>query len=106
MVESGWLTWLDFRVLCGQMHLMLQPSYTESFNNVTADGIYMGTPSVVSNAIDWVPDYWQAHADDPVHIARTGLELLRNPKAPADGFKSLQRHNVMALSAWLNFLQR
>ncbi len=30
------------------MHLLLQPSYTESFNMVTADGVAEGVASVVS----------------------------------------------------------
>ena len=44
----------------GHMHLLLQPSYTESFNMVTADGIAEGVPSVVSDAIDWAPGHWKA----------------------------------------------
>jgi hypothetical protein len=34
------------------VHLLLQPSFTQSFNVVTADGVHQGVPSVVSDAID------------------------------------------------------
>ena len=51
------------------MHVLLQPSFTESFNVVTADGIAEGVPSVVSDAIDWVPRRWMAKADDPRDVA-------------------------------------
>src|SRR5581483_4428067 len=80
LVEAGWHGWREFRELVGRMHLLLQPSYTESFNMVTADGIAEGVPSVVSSAIDWVPKYWQACADTVLDIARTGRQLLRDPE--------------------------
>jgi hypothetical protein len=32
------------------MHLLIQVSYTESFNMVTADGVLEGVPSVTSDA--------------------------------------------------------
>jgi len=39
LVENGWQTWPRFRETVRHMHLLLQPSYTESFNMVTADGV-------------------------------------------------------------------
>ena len=53
--EAGWLDWPAFRQLVRSMHLLVQLSYTESFNMVTADGIAESVPSVVSDAIDWTP---------------------------------------------------
>jgi hypothetical protein len=35
LVENGWQTWPQFRTTVAHMHLLLQPSYTESFNMVT-----------------------------------------------------------------------
>src|SRR6185312_13838652 len=52
LIENGWQSWPKFRQTVGNMHLLMQPSYTESFNMVTADGIAEGVPSVVSSAID------------------------------------------------------
>ncbi|HVV47334.1 MAG TPA: hypothetical protein VHC72_19120, partial [Bryobacteraceae bacterium] len=49
LVENGWQTWPEFRHTVRHMHLLLQPSYTESFNVVTADGVAEGVPSVVSD---------------------------------------------------------
>jgi hypothetical protein len=46
LVENGWQTWPQFRQTVRHMHLLLQPSYTESFNVVTADGVAEGVPSV------------------------------------------------------------
>jgi hypothetical protein len=87
------------------MHLLMQPSYTESFNMVTADGIAEGVASVVSEAINWAPDHWKAPTDDVQQIARVARYLLGDPHAPEDGFAALQRHNREGLEAWKAFLQ-
>ena len=104
LVPSGWQTWPQFRQTVGQMHLLLQPSYTESFNMVTADGIAQGVPSVVSDAIDWVPRNWQAKADDVCNIARTGRHLQGDPHAASDGLRALQSYVDTGLRAWMNYL--
>jgi hypothetical protein len=104
MVENGWQTWPKFRQSIAHMHLLLQPSYTESFNMVTADGIAEGVPSVVSDAIDWAPTHWKASADDVLDIARVGRYLLNDPRAAADGSAALAAHNQDGLAAWLAFL--
>jgi hypothetical protein len=104
IVESGWQSWPKFRRIAGHMHLLLQPSYTESFNMVTADGIAEGVPSVVSEAIDWAPDYWKAKSDDILDIARVGRSLLNDPRAAAEGFAALTAHNQQGVQSWMQFL--
>jgi hypothetical protein len=99
LIEAGWHGWPEFRQLAGRMHLLLQPSYTESFNMVTADGVAEGVASVVSSAIDWAPKYWQACADTVLDIARVGRQLLRDPDAAADGYRALQAYTRAGL-AW------
>jgi hypothetical protein len=104
LVETGWQTWPQFRQTVRNMHLLLQPSYTETFNVVTADGIAEGVPSVVSEAIEWAPDYWKARVDDVDHIAQTGIRLLRDKSAPRKGLRALQRYNKVAMRAWSELL--
>jgi glycosyltransferase involved in cell wall biosynthesis len=106
LVEEPWLPWLEFRRIIRRMHLMMQPSFTESFNGVTADGIAEGVPSVVSPAIDWVPAKWIANPDDAREIAETGKRLLRDRHAQRDGYRALVRHNERAMAAWRKFLAR
>lgn len=104
MVENGWQSWPKFRQSIGHMHLLLQPSYTESFNMVTADGVAESVPSVVSDAIEWAPTHWKARADDVLDIARVGRYLLSDPRAVMDGFTALAAHNDDGLAAWRAFL--
>lgn len=105
LVTAPWASWLDFRRrVVRQMHLLMQPSFTESFNGVTADGIAEGVPSVVSPAIDWVPAKWQANPDHAVETAETGLALLRDRNAARDGYRALAGYNERGLAAWRRFL--
>jgi hypothetical protein len=104
LVENGWQTWPKFRQSIAHMHLLLQPSYTESFNMVTADGIAEGVPTVVSEAIDWAPEHWKAMTDDVLDIARVGRDLLADPYAARDGLEALNSHNTSGLTSWQSFL--
>jgi hypothetical protein len=105
LVMNGWQTWPSFRRTVAHMHLLLQPSYTESFNMVTADGVAEGVASVVSNAIDWAPEDWKANVDDVLDIARVGRRLLFDPRAAHDGLHALRAHVADGLRAYKRFLE-
>lgn len=101
---NGWQTWPEFRKTVGTMNLLLQPSYTESFNMVTADGVAEGVASVVSSAIDWAPADWKADVDDVPQIARVGRKLLLDAHAPSEGFDALQTYVADGLRAYRHYL--
>ena len=103
--ESGWQTWPEFRALVRSMNLLIQPSYTESFNMVTADGVAEGVPSVVSEAIDWAPPHWQAPVDDAIGIARVGRTLLADRYAAEEGVEALEAHNEQGIRSWKQWLR-
>jgi hypothetical protein len=100
----GWQSWPKFRATVAHMHLLLQPSYTESFNMVTADGVAEGVPSVVSEAIDWAPREWKADVDDVVAIARAGRRLLYDARAVQDGVHALKCYTEDGLHAYRKYL--
>jgi hypothetical protein len=100
---SGWQSWPNFRKTIAHMHLVLQPSYTESFNMVTADGVAEGVPSVVSDAIDWAPDDWKANVDDVLDIARVGRRLLFDWRAADEGRRALERYICDGIHAYREF---
>jgi hypothetical protein len=106
LVMNGWQPWPKFRRVVGHMHLLLQPSYTESFNVVTADGVAEGVPSVVSNAIDWAPAHWKADVDDVIDIARVGRHLLLDPRAAHDGLHALRAYVADGLRAYQECFSR
>jgi len=99
-----WTAWPEFLRFLETLHLMLQPSYTESFNMVTADGISRGVPSVVSDAIDWAPSNWITKMDDALAVSRTGRGLITDPHAMVDGAKALEYHNHQGFQEWVEFM--
>jgi hypothetical protein len=104
LVLNGWQSWPKFRQTIAHMHLLLQPSYTESFNMVTADGVAEGVPSVVSPAIDWAPTDWKADPDNVCEIARTGRRLLLDPYAAEDGLGALERYVAEGVRSYREYL--
>jgi hypothetical protein len=102
--QAPWASWADFKRTVGTMNLLMQPSYTETFNNVTADGIAEGVPSVVGDSIEWVPSYWQANVDDSNDVASVGRRLLSDPQAARDGYSALLNYVTQGLVQWKKFL--
>jgi hypothetical protein len=103
LVDHKWETWDKFITLVATMDLLIQVSYTESFNMITADGISVGVPSVISPVISWAPDDWKADPDDAVDVAHVGYNLLTQLQG-FSGFKALDKHNRHSLKYWLRFL--
>jgi glycosyltransferase involved in cell wall biosynthesis len=105
VIERNWQSWPQFLATVGSMDVLLQPSYTEGFNMVTADGIAQGVTSVVSDAIAWAPRNWKAASDDACDIANKTVALLHDPTAVQEGITALEVHNATALVLWEKFLQ-
>jgi hypothetical protein len=102
--EFPWASWPDFKRMVGAMNILMQPSYTETFNNVTADGIAEGTPSVVGPSIDWAPESWLAEPDDSTEVAKVARRLLLDPSAPEEGYEFLSNYVQKGLLHWVNFI--
>lgn len=106
LVSIPWQQWGEFSETVSRMDLLLQPSFSESFNNVTADGAAHYIPSVVGPAITWVPQDWQVHnVDDVGEVAGRAIYLLEKPQTGIEGFLALGKHNRQAVGAWLEYLQ-
>jgi len=104
LVEVPWHNAMEFRRVVGHMHLLIQPSYTETFSMVTADAIAEGVPVVVTPAMEWCPGDWKASSDDVADIARVGQRLLFNPSAPEEGYQALVKYNETGVREWRKFL--
>lgn len=104
LVEDTWQPWGSFRRLVRHMHLLLQPSFTESFNVVTADGVAEGIPSVVSDVIEWAPDHWKVAPDNTNEIARVGRGLLSDSHTGEDGIRALLEHDRIGVIEWIKWL--
>lgn len=105
VVQQNWQSWPQFLTTVGSMDLLMQPSYTESFNMVTADGISRGVASVIGEAIGWAPSNWVASTDSASDIANKAVALLHDPCAVDQGVDALIRHNNNSLHDWESFLR-
>ncbi len=103
LYQIPWQDWPSHRRLVRSMHLMLQPSFSESFNLVTADGAAEGIASVVTDAIEWAPQWWKS-SPETTDVIRTGLQLLNDSNTGRDGIHALQRNNVTGVAAWKRYL--
>jgi len=104
VVDVPWLSADDFRRYLYGIDLLLQPSFTETFNNVTADGCYCGVPCVVSDAISWAPEEWKAKADSAASIAGSAMRILHDEGAAKRGWVALDAHNKVSIVAWDKWL--
>lgn len=103
--ELPWASWPEFKRAIGTMNILLQPSYTETFNNVTADGIAEGVPSVVSDTIEWTPKSWKASTDEAAAVAGVARRLLGDPHAAHEGYQALVQYVERGLHQWRRFFQ-
>lgn len=106
LVSVPWQPWHTFMRTLETMHLLLYPSFDESFGMVPADGIAAGVPSVTTGALEWTPRYWQSlEPFDPGSIASVGLSLLRAPlTAVQSGRRALTEYVLRGVEFWLQFL--
>ena len=104
VVYTGWLQWPTFQRYLHGIDLVFQVSHTESFDNVAADAVAAGVPVVVSDAIDWLPDRWQAKADEPLDVLCVAEYLLRSPTAIHDGRRALKEYVDDGLMTWRRWL--
>lgn len=105
IVDVPWAQWPQFRDITASMHLLIQPSFDETFNVCTADGIAEGVPSVTTSALEWTPENWWAHAEDPTSIKNVGLGLLHgSTHAVHEGRVCLQKYVGHGQERWLTFI--
>ncbi len=104
LIEVPWEPWPRFRNTVSHMHLLVQPSFDETFNVVTADGIAEGVPSITSESIEWTPESWWASTCDPTDLVRIGLYLLNDRYAVEDGRECLKAYVREGLRRWSNYL--
>lgn len=101
---AGWRDHVRFRRLASTMDLCWQLSSTETFNIVTADAAASGVPTVVGEAIDWMPEDFRAPIDDPHAAAEVGARLLADPTAGARARAALEVACHRAWDQWRVYL--
>ncbi len=104
LVEHGWMDLPEFRELSAQMDVVMQVSFSETFNFVAADAVSMGTPIVVSSEIPWATE-GIADMNDDVDIAHKVEDALNNAWSNVThNQRTLRKYAKKARKIWLNYL--
>ena len=101
--EAPWESWAAFRRIVGSMDLTLQPSFTETFNIVTADSVAEGVPAVVSHAVEWAPESWKADHEIGV-LPGSGPPSSSSSTGAEEGLRALERYLETAMTLWKTYL--
>lgn len=104
ITRVDWQGWPRFMHTLRSMDVNLQPSFTESFNNVTADSIAAGVAVTVSPAVGWVPNSWKANPDDAVALADVAQRLIGQRRAAAAGQRALKTYVAKSMRHWDSWL--
>lgn len=99
-----WRPWPEFRKIVRSIDLLISPSFDETFNVVTADGIAEGVPSVVTGALEWTPKNWHCEPWDPSSIVNTALGLLHHQNPTHEARQLLHKHVNHGTHLWVDYI--
>jgi hypothetical protein len=77
LVEHDWLPHGPFTDLVRTMDLVMQVSFSETFNIVAADAVEAGVPVVVSSEVAWLGSYARAEPENIDSITQAVLRVLK-----------------------------
>jgi hypothetical protein len=104
LIEVPWQPRPCFRDTVANMHILFQPSFDETFNVVTADGIAEGVASVAAPSIEWAPQDWWCEPSDPGSMVKVAMSLLTDQQAVEDGRRHLKDFVSNGIRKWMDFL--
>jgi hypothetical protein len=103
LIEHEWHSHDEFKKLLKKMDVVMQVSFSETFNIVAADSVSVGTPCIPSKEIEWM---------HPLsHVETNHIESIINGISKAMRYTLLLRLNQIRLwnfsrkakKAWLNW---
>lgn len=103
LVEHDWYNHDEFLLgLIPKMDMGMQISFTESFNIVTADFVHAGVPIVVSDDVEWMPNFTRVDPNDTELIVSKLINTWRAkcgiPNRAAR--LALKKYNEVATETW------
>jgi glycosyltransferase involved in cell wall biosynthesis len=93
--------------LSNEVSIVLQPSFSESFNFVTVEAAGCGRPFVGSATIRHCPEEWRADPNDPFSIAAVIRRILDDYSAASAKARMVAEETVMVQNAkYRQFVQK
>jgi hypothetical protein len=104
LIDVPWEPWPQFRRTVSTMSLLFQPSFDETFNVVTADGIAEGVASVTAPSIEWTPRHWWCEECDPGSLVKVAMSLLHDQHAIEEARHHLRDYVSAGIRRWQDYL--
>jgi hypothetical protein len=106
LVEHGWYNHAEFLQCAAKMDIGMQVSFSESFNIVTADFVTAQVPIVVSDDIEWAPDFLKTSPTSHKNMIKK-LKRAWRWRGLAVWLQNLalRIYNIKAQLAWLRFIK-
>lgn len=109
LVLHEWYTHEDFvEQVVPSVDIGLQVSFSESFNIITADFVHAGVPIVVSDDVDWMPDFTRVNPNSAEDIANKlyRVWITRTHESVNKNKRALRKYNDEATKLWDEYLCR
>lgn len=80
LVEHGWVEHDKFLHIISEMDVVMQVSFSETFNIVAADAVMRNVPVVVSREVPWIKPYAIADANSSTSMLHALLRVHQQPR--------------------------
>lgn len=102
LVEHPWTSHNDFLALTRGMDAVMQVSFSETFNIVSADAVNMSVPVVVSREVPWIGNYAHADPTDTRSMVQVLNDIWDQPHGPrlARQWRDLSSYDHQTEAVW------
>jgi len=107
LVSHAWLPHPQFKALLQSMDIIVQVSFSETFNIIAADAVTSGVATITSDEVSWTHNCFKADPTDSSNIAKTMEKAYLIKKAIPSfnpSLKGLKAYNKEAVQDWLSFI--
>jgi hypothetical protein len=108
LVQHDWMPHSDFYTLIGQMDIVMQVSFSETFNIIAADAISQGVLAVTSPEVRWTSPDVQAAPTSSESVVKTLINAWsRKQNYPTwnPSIDGLLTYNSESIYRWLKYLR-
>jgi hypothetical protein len=106
LVEHNWKNKEDFLLLCSQMDIGLQVSFSETFNIVGCDLLSQRVPVIFSNDIPWSKTKYNAEPTDSIDIVDKLLLTYNNSLDNVEtNINLLKEFTNETINVWVDFFK-
>lgn len=106
LVEHGWMPHADFLDVLQNIDILMQVSFTETFNIVAADAMAASVPVLVSREIPWVGAYAHRDPTDAADMAQGLFHIwIENEREQITRLEAqrrdMERYVACSVSTWV-----